>query len=55
MKMFVSNTTRNGLCPCEMMSNIPVKLTGATTSNVTIGPNAIKRSGLGTVTRSRTR
>lgn len=43
----------NGLCPCTLFSGIPVALTGgATSSNVSIGPNPIKNSTLGTVTKS---
>jgi hypothetical protein len=43
----------NSLCPCTTFSGIPIALTGgATSSNVTIGPNPIANPGAGTLTTS---
>ncbi|HUG38202.1 MAG TPA: hypothetical protein VML54_14690, partial [Candidatus Limnocylindrales bacterium] len=41
----------NNLCPCTLVSGVPVALRdGALSTNVTIGPNAIKNPSLGTIT-----
>lgn len=43
----------NTLCPCTVLSGVPVALqNGATAANVSIGPNPIRNPGLGTLALS---